>query len=169
MRRRALHFSRMADDSVVKAGLKPERPASDSVASLCKKLCSDVRDLVKVIDPSSRISHVSTQPDGSTLVRIAANGEMSECLKTSLRKRWPLSSVVMVENVAEGSLDLQVGFPSADDAWAMANERASAHIAAKLLRGTYKACLAAFAVSFFAMLGLHVPWQPQQVTHNGFG
>ena len=31
MRRRALHFSRMADDSVVKAGLKPERPASEQL------------------------------------------------------------------------------------------------------------------------------------------
>ena len=146
---------------------RQNRPKSDAVACLCKKLCVDVGDLVKAIDSSSRISHVSAQPDGCTVLRVSASCEKSNDLKTSIKIRWPFSSVCMVENVSEGTLDVQIIFPSDEDAWGMAYDRACSHVASQILRGTYKASVIAFLIAFVAMLAMHVPWKPQDETNHG--
>ena len=119
--------------------------------SLSARLGESVQDLARAVDSEARVTHVSSQGDGSFLVRVRGGRDHADGIRTVLRGYYPLASVAIVENVLEGSISAEVLFPSQEDERALALQIARESGASRFLSSA-ALCSAGVAFLSFAFI-----------------
>lgn len=138
----------MADDAAAP-------PLPEPKPSLADRLCSSVLSIARAEDDGARISSVAKwEHDDSTLLRVSADASTMPSLAAALRRRWPLASVGIVEDVMNGTQQAQLLVPSGADqlrrANAMATESRGVRLLGSLARAFGVAAALVFAVAVVA-------------------
>ena len=130
-----------------------ESPKKTKGTSVTSQIGKTVQDLAQAADPECRVTHLSNQSDGSLLVRISSpKSDSSSSIRDVLGKYYPLASVSSVENCIEGSLCVEILFPSKQDEKALAIEMAGESRPARFFSAAAAASAGATLVFFAAML-----------------
>ena len=133
----------------------PSREPADKTtmtsSSLSARLARTVQDLARPIDPGARVSHVSSQADGSLLLRVQGSADAAERIRLTLKTYYPLATVAVAENMLEGSMSAEILFPSQEEERALALEVASGSGMSKFLSAA-SLCSAGMALLSFSVL-----------------
>lgn len=130
-----------------------ESPKKTNGASITSQIGTTVQSLAQAVDSECKVTHLSNQSDGSLLVRISSpRADSSSSIREVLHKYYPLASVSSVENCIEGTLCVQILFPSKQDEKALAIEMAGGSRPARFFSAAAVLSAGATLVVFAAML-----------------
>ena len=94
--------------------------------SLADRLCSSVLSIARAEDDGACITSVAKwEHDDSTLLRVSADASTMPSIAAALRRRLPLASVGIVEDVMNGTQQAQLLVPSNADQLRRANAMAT--------------------------------------------
>ena len=97
-----------------------------TVPSLADRLCSSVLSIARAEDDGACITSVAKwEHDDSTLLRVSADAGTMPSIAAALRRRLPLASVGIVEDVMNGTQQAQLLVPSGADQLRRANAMAT--------------------------------------------
>jgi hypothetical protein len=135
----------------------PEELPSPPRPSLAARLGTAVETAARVVDATARISSISRwDHDDSTLLRVSTDTGASFGVADTLRRRWPLATVCVVNDDVNGMTQTQILVPSGEDQRHLASSLASESGMARWLAAVSKV-LAAVAVGWFvAVVALNV-------------
>lgn len=140
----------MADDVAA-----PPLPEPKPAPTLADRLCSSVLSIARAEDDGARIASIAKwEHDDSTLLRVSADAGTIPSIAAALRRRWPLASVGIVEDVMNGTQQAQLLVPSGEDqlrrANGMATESRGVRILGALARALGVAATLVFVVAVVA-------------------
>jgi len=120
-----------------------------------RELCDTVLEHASASDPGARIASVSTQDvTNATLVRVSCAAETGASMIAALRRRFPLASVALVENVSTGDADAQLLLPDESECRTRAASLAQRGIRVEWIRRAVYAMSALFFVVLIASSAL---------------
>ena len=133
----------MAEDAAAAAPLAEPKPAP----SLTDRLCSSVLSIARAEDDGARITSMAKwEHDDSTLLRVSADAVTMPSIAAALRRRLPLASVGIVEDVMNGTQQAQLLVPSGADQLRRASAMATETRGVVILGGLARALGAAAAL-----------------------
>ncbi len=124
-------------------------PLPEPKPSLADRLCSSVLSIARAEDDGARISSIAKwEHDDSTLLRVSADAGTIPSIAAALRRRWPLASVGIVEDVMNGTQQAQLLVPSGTDQLRRASSMATESRGVRLLGSLARALGVAAALVF---------------------
>tara|TARA_B100000965_G_scaffold307102_1_gene266040 strand:- start:757 stop:1176 length:420 start_codon:yes stop_codon:yes gene_type:complete len=124
-----------------------------STQTLAERLSKGVLNTARSVDASARISSIARwEHDDSTLLKVSTESETPFQIADVLRRRWPLATVSIVQNVISGHSEAQVLVPSSADQIKRANDMAKESSTALWLSLLVRVLGAAATICFGAMV-----------------
>lgn len=137
----------------------PPPPATnDDDATLTDCTISSLKKIINTIDSEATIDAVVKMADGSTMIRVTPSTSEGLyntrflAMQTGLRVAFPFDSVAVVENVATGTVQLQVLIQQESKQLQLAKGHIRAYTSMKLLSIFSNLMLLSGAVSFVMLL-----------------
>tara|TARA_X000000368_G_C22382103_1_gene429507 strand:- start:72 stop:428 length:357 start_codon:yes stop_codon:yes gene_type:complete len=112
-----------------------------------------VLNTARSVDDSARISSIARwEHDDSTLLKVSTESATPFKIADVLRRRWPLATVSIVQNVISGHSEAQVLVPSSADQIKRANDMAKESSTALWLSLLVRVLRAAATICFGAIV-----------------